>query len=332
MPSITLVIAVVSFVLSIYTFIATRMGRRAKLEVWRFAPEKLVVDDDFDTLHVYTDADFIVTNLSDKPNTVVRMGVSADFGDGWITGEMHGKRLAERMRTRTDHGGADGTPRHHNEIVHEWVGAGVCPIMRSPQSSGIPNQGVSLRLDFQGSGPVTAPSEVRLRIELHDQYGREHRFEVGSRELPSLEVRRYPEFLHDERELGRLKDHVADQDMAAVVRVVHRRYEANPSQSTLAVRRYYPLKGGRRLANVAHLGRDGYAYDTYRPRDFRRADRGEAQGPLTLGETDGFRISFTAKDDLPEVLHVELPESWSQERLDVPIPEDFARLCVGDVA
>ena len=66
--NIAIVIAVVSFVLSTYTFLAIRVGRLPKLRVFRFAPDGLVVDNDFDTLHVYTDADFIVTNLtSDLP-------------------------------------------------------------------------------------------------------------------------------------------------------------------------------------------------------------------------------------------------------------------------
>ncbi len=330
MPSITLVIAVVSFVISIYAFIATRVGRRAKLEIFRFAPEGLVVDDDFDTLHVYTDADFIVTNLSDKPNTVIRLEASANLGNGWIDGVVHGKRLAERMRTRTDHGGADGQPSHHNEIVHEWVGADVCPIMLSPQASGIPNQGVSLRWDFQSTVPVEAFPSIRLRLALHDQYGEKHEFDVGKRELPDIEVKRYPKFFDDESEIGRLKDRIPGEDMAALVRVVHRRYGENPSQSTLSVRRYYPLKGGRQAAGVAHMGRDGYAYDSYRPRDFKKRLDGGTDGPWELGTTDGFVISFSARDGLPDVLHVKLPDSWSQDKMDVPIPEDFARLCAAE--
>ncbi len=328
MQNVTFVIAVIGFVLSIYTFIATRVGRRPKLEIFRFAPERLVVDDDFNTLHVYTDADFIVTNLSDKPNTVIRLDVSANLGDGWLDGGVHGKRLSERMRTRTDYGGAGGTPSHHNEILHEWVGADVCPIMLSPQASGIPNQGVSLRLDFQGTGPITDVSGLRLRLECHDQYGKKHTFEMGSRELRHLKPSRYPKFFEDEEEIGRLKDHIPEDDMDAVVRVVHRRYGQNLSQSTLSVRRYYPLKEGRQLANVAHMGRNGYAYEQYRPRDFQKGLRNGSEGAGELGEPDGFKISFRAKDGLPEVLHVRLPSSWSQEQMDVPIPEDFARLCV----
>ncbi len=327
MQNVTFVIAVVGFVLSIYTFIVTRLGRRPRLEIFRFAPEGLVVDDDFDTLHVYTDADFIVTNLSDKPNTVIRLEAAANIGDGWLDGTVYGKRLSERMRTRTDYGGAGGEPSHHNEIVHEWVGADVCPIMLSPQASGIPNQGVSLRMDFQSMGPINDLESIRLRLTLHDQYGKNHRFDLDARAFSSLKARRFPKFFDDEHEIGRLKDRILDEDMEAVVRVVHRRYEENLSQSTLSVRRYYPLKGGRRVANVAHRGRDGYAYDTYRPRDFQKGLAQKTDAPFELGSPDGFRISFTAKDGLPQVLHLGLPIGWSKKEMDVPIPEDFSRLC-----
>ncbi len=192
MQIVTFIIAVSGALLSLYQFFATKLARLPRLQVFRFAPDGLVVDDDFNTLHVHTDADFIVTNLSDKPNTVVRLDASVNLGNGWLDGDVHGTRLDERMETSTDYGGSSGEPRHHNEIVHEWVDASVCPIMLSPQASGIPNQGISLRLDFQNRGPIPDPTELRLRLELHDQYGKNHAFEVGSRELPHLEVRRLP--------------------------------------------------------------------------------------------------------------------------------------------
>lgn len=330
MQIVTFIIAVSGALLSLYQFFANKLARRPRLQVFRFAPERVVVDDDFNTLHIYTDADFIVTNLSDKPNTVVRLDTSANLGNGWLDGRLHGKRLDERMETRTDYGGSSGEPRHHNEIVHEWVDANVCPIMLSPQASGIPNQGISLRLDFQNTDPIADLSDFRLRLELHDQYGKNHVFDVGSRELPHLKVRRFPKFFDDERDIGSLKDQIPEEDMDALVRVVHRRYEADLLQSTLSVRRYYPLRGGKRVANVAFLGRDGYAYDTYKPRNFQKALEEEADGPRKLGEVDGFDISFSTKDGLPEVLHIRLPKSWTQERLEVPIPGDFARLCVAE--
>ena len=328
MQIVTFVIAVSGALLSLYQFFAGKLARLPRLQVFRFAPDGLVIDDDFNTFHIYTDADFIVTNLSDKPNTVVRLDASANLGNGWLDGDVHGKRLDERTVTRTDFAGASGETRHHNEIVHEWVDANVCPIMLSPQASGIPNQGISLRLDFQNTGPITDLTDFRLRLELHDQYGKKHVFDVGSRELPLLEVRRFPKLFDEEQDLGSLKDHIPEEDLDARVRVVHRRYEADPSQSVLSVRRYYSLKGRRRLANVAHMGRDGYAYNTYKPRDFRKALEEEAGGPRALGKVDGFNISFSSKDGLPEVLHIRLPNSWTKEPLEVPIPGDFARLCV----
>jgi hypothetical protein len=280
--------------------------------------------------HTAKPADFIVTNLSDKPNTVIRLDALANLGNGWLGGHVHGQQLVERTQTRTDYGGSSGEPRHHNEIVHEWVDTDVCPIMLSPQASGIPNQGISLRLDFQNTGPIPNPKALRLRLELHDQYGKTHTSDVGSRELPHLKVRRFPKFFDDEHQVGRLKDHIPEENMDAVVRVVYRRHEPNLSQSTLSVRRYYPVRGGGRAANVAHMGRDGYAYDSYRPRDFQKALRQDAEGRHELRGTDGFSISFSAKGGLPEVLQILLPSSWEQERLEVPIPEDFARQCIVD--
>lgn len=330
MDIVTFVIAVSGALLSTYTFFAIRMSRLPKLQVFRFAPDGLVVDDDFDILHVYTDADFIVTNLSDKPNTVIRLDVSANLGNGWLDGGVHGKRLSERTETRTDFDGASGKHSRYNEVVREWVDANVCPIMLSPQASGIPNQGISLRLDFQSTVPITNLTGLRLRVEMHDQYGKSHASDVGSRELPQLKVRRFPKFHDDEREVGRLKDHIPEEDMDAVLRVVYRRVEPNLTGSTLSVRRYYPLRGGQRVSNVAHMGRDGYAYDQYSPRDFQRALREDADRPGELGSPDGFKVSFSSKDGLPETLHILLPDRWTQERLDVPIPEEFVQLCVDD--
>ena len=82
MQIVTFIIAVSGALLSLYQFFATKLARLPRLQVFRFAPEGLVIDDDFNTLHVYTDADFIVTNLSDKPNTVVRLDASANLGNG----------------------------------------------------------------------------------------------------------------------------------------------------------------------------------------------------------------------------------------------------------
>jgi hypothetical protein len=330
MQYVTLVIAVIGFVLSIYTFITTRLARRPKLAIFRFAPERIVVDDDFDTLHVYTDADFIITNLSDKPNTVIRLDIAVEIGNGWLDGTVHGTRLAERTQTRTDYSGGDGTPRHHNEIVREWVGAEVCPIMLSPQASGIPNQDISLRLDFQNSGPITDAAILKLRLTLHDQYGDKHSFNVGESELPQLKADHYPKFHADEIELGKLKNHISDEDMAALVRVVLRDYEQDSSQSSLSVRRYYPQQGKRRLKNVAHMGRDGYAYNSFRPRDFQRRLRDQSEGTLELDQVDGFTIAFSVKNGLPDVLTIQLPETWDGEQLEIPIPEEFAKLCAAE--
>ena len=330
MDTVSFIIAVSAALLSTYTFFAIRLGRMPKLRVFRFAPDGLVVDDDFDTLHVYTDADFIVTNLSDRPNTVIRLEASANLGDGWIDGVLHGTQLSERTETRTDYSTTSGKHSSYNEIVRQWVDANVCPIMLSPQASGIPNQGISLRLDFQSAVPITDLTGIRLRVEMHDQYGRSHTSEVGSRELPELEVRRFPKFYEDESEIGRLKDHIPTDDMDAVVRVVYRRVEPNLEGSTLSVRRYYPVRGGQRAPNVSHMGRDGYAYNQYALRGFRRALGEETDDPRQLGEADAFRVSFSCNEGLPETLHVLLPDSWAQERLDVPIPEEFARLCVAE--
>ena len=66
------------------------------------------------------------------------------------------------------------------------------------------------------------------------------------------------------------------------------------ARAHLSVRRYYPLTGGRPLKNVGHLGRDGFAYDTYRPRDFKKALATGGVSPLHLGESDGCRVSFTS--------------------------------------
>lgn len=328
MQYVTFVIAVTGFILSVYTFITTRLARRPRLAIFRYAPERLVVDDDFNTLHVYTDANFIVTNLSDKPNTVIRLEVSGNFGSGWRAGVVYGTRLAESTRTRTDYGGADGAPRHHNEIVRQWVGADVCPIMLSPQASGIPNQGISLRLDFQNSGPINDPSSVQIRLTLHDQYGARHSFDVGSDELAQLGVTRYPKFFDDEIEIGRLKGRIPSEDMDAVVRVVLRSYQQDLSQSALSVRRYYPLLGGRQPENVSQAGRDGYTYNNYRPRDFQRRLKDEGDGVRVLDEVDGFTISFGVKNGQPQVLTITLPETWMEEQLEIPIPEEFAGLCI----
>lgn len=330
MQYITFVIAVIGFVVSIYTFISTRLARRPKLAIFRFVPERIVIDDDFNTLHVYTDADFIVTNLSDRPNTVIQLNVEANIGAGWFDGIVYGTQLTERTQTRTDYGSGDSAPRHHNEIVREWVSAEVCPIMLSPQASGIPNQGISLRLDFQHSNPITDTSNLKLRLSLLDQYGEKHEFEVGGNDLSSLTANRYPKFYNDEKELGKLKDQIPVENMEALVRVVQRSYEQDLSQSTLAVRRYYPQQGKRRLKNVANMGRDGYAYNSYRPRDFQRRLRDKTQGMQELDKVDGFTISFSVKDDLPDVLSIQFPDSWQSEQLEITIPEDFARLCAVD--
>ena len=366
----TFVIAVSGALLSTYTFIAIRLRQRAKMRIFRFTPDRLTVDDDFNTLHVHTDADFIVTNLSDKPNTVIRMDVSANFGTGWVEGKIVGKRLNERMETRTNYGGSTGEPQRHNEVVREWVNADVCPIMLSPQASGIPNQGITLRLDFQNTRAITNLAALRVRLELYDQYGKRHRLDVGSREFEDCTVRQVPKFYDDEQEIGRLKDHIPAENMEAVVRVVYRRYEPAPAQSTLSLRRYYKLMGDRKFTNVAHFGRDGFAHDDYRPRDFQKrlredgaADREDgaadresgatvredgatvcedgaddresgAEDGLDaavrreLGDPDGFHVSFKSRDGLPEILHIRLPDNWNQDRLEVAIPPDFARLCV----
>ncbi|NKB35307.1 MAG: hypothetical protein GKR91_19590 [Pseudomonadales bacterium] len=327
MDLITLVIAVIGFVLSIYTFVTNKIGRLPKLEIFRFEPERIVIDEDFDTLHVYTDADFIITNLSDKPNTVIQLDAALNLGNAWIEGVVRGTRLSESTRTRTEYGGADGTPRHHNEIVKEWVGAEVCPIMLSPQASGIPNQGISLRLDFQSPGPIGDLSKIQLQLTLHDQYGAKHSFDVGADSLSRLKADRFPKFSDNEEEIGRLKDTIPEEEMNALVRVVLRRHAADLSQSMLEVRRYYPTKGERRLKNVAHISRDGYAYNGFRPRDFIR--RLEEDKPMhELDQADGFTISFNLKNDLPDVLSIQLPESWTGDLLEVPIPKDFAAVCV----
>ena len=168
---------------------------------------------------------------------------------------------------------------------------------------------------------------MRLRLELHDQYGVKHCFGVGSREMPRLERQRYPKVFDDEREIGRLKDKIPGDCLEGVVRVVHRQFEQDLAQSTLSVRRYYPLIGNTPLPNVAHIGRDGYAYNSFRPRDFQRELRKSTGGPWDLGYEDGFRFSFGCTDGIPTVLTVRLPESWTQEKLEVPIPEEFAEYC-----
>ena len=326
MEYVTFVIAITGFIISIYTFVTTKLGRIPRLEVFRFTPDRLVVDDDFDILHVFTDANFIVTNLSDKPNTVIRMDASVNFGNKWIEGIVTGKRLSESMRTRTDYNSADHTPHHHNEIVKEWVSADVCPIMLSPQASGIPNMGVSLRFDFQNDGAVTDLSKLKLRLTLHDQYGAKHTFDVDTKELTKLGVTRYPRFFEDEVELGKLKDSIPGENTESLLRVVFRKYAQDMSQSTISIRRYYPMLGERKLGNVSHFGRDGYAYNSYRPRDFKKHLQNGEEGLRVLGEIDGFTFSFEVEGDSPKNLIVQLPDSWVGDSLEVPIPEDFAEL------
>ena len=320
------VIAVAAFIFTLYQYVANKLRRRPRLQVFRFAPESLMIDEDFDRFHVFTDANFIVTNLSDKPNTVIRLDASANLGNGWLSGEAHAKRIDERMRSMTDRP-AGGEAKHYNEIVREWVDTSVCPIMLSPQASGIPNDGISMRLDFKNDGPIKDLAGLRLRLELHDQYGVKHSFDVGSRELPRLEPRRHPKFFDDEREIGRLKDKIPGDYLEGVVRVVHRRFEQDLAQSTLSVRRYYPLSGHTPVPHVAHMGRDGYAYNSFRPRDFQRELRESTGGAWDLGDQDGFRFSFDCTDGIPTVLTVRLPEHWTQEKLEVPIPGEFARYC-----
>ncbi|MDD9896108.1 MAG: hypothetical protein OXU24_10030 [Gammaproteobacteria bacterium] len=327
MELVTFFIAVTGFVLSIYTFITNKLGKRPKLEIFRFEPERIVVDDDFDTLHIYTDADFIVTNLSDKPNTVIEFEAEINLGKEWIKGIARGTRLVESTRTRTDYGGADNIPQHHNEIVKEWVRADVCPIMLSPQASGIPNQGISLRLDFQNSGPIVDLSNLQLRLTLHDQYESRHDFTLGQSNFSKLTADRYPKFHENEEDLGGLKDNIPGENMAALVRVVYRKYESDLSQSILAVRRHYPSIGERRLKNVAHISRDGYAYNGFRSRDFMRKLEDAGDSVYELNTADGFTFSFSAKNGLPDQLIVKLPDSWAGKELKVAIPEDFAALC-----
>lgn len=308
MDIVTFVIAITGFVLSIYTFIVNKIGRLPRLEVFRFDPERIVVDADFHTLHIYTDADFIITNLSDKPNTVIRLDAALNLGETWIEGIIRGTRLVESTRTRTDYGGADSTPHHHNEIVREWVGAEVCPIMLSPQASGIPNQGISLRLDFQSSVAITDLSKMQLQLTLHDQYGAKHLFSLDASSLSQLKPDYYPKFHDNEEEIGKLKSSIPEEKMQALVRVVLRRHDTDLTQSMLEVRRYYPTMGERRLKNVAHISRDGYAYNGFRPRDFIRKLE-EDSTVHELSQADGFRFSFSEKNGVPDVLHVYLPES-----------------------
>lgn len=75
--------------------------------------------------------------------------------------------------------------------------------------------------------------------------------------------------------------------------------------------RFYAARPDRSLLVPGFPGRDG-------PHDVR----GSGPAPPLVRPSRAW----------PESLHVELPDSWSKKRLDVPIPPEFARLWVDEEA
>ena len=326
MEYVSLTIGVAAFLFTLYQYIRNRMIRLPNLQVHRFGPERIHIDADFDLLYVSSDADFIVTNLSDKPNTVVGLKVLADLGLGWLEGTLHATRLDERMRSRTDRP-SGGQAEHYNEVFREWVTAEVCPIMLSPQSSAIPNVGIKISVAFQNNEPIRDTTGLRLELRLEDQYGKTHSFVIATPEMAMITPGRFPKKFDNEVELGRLKDRIPADKIEAVVRVMRRHFGEGPDRSELSIRRYYPWTPGKTTPNVSYISPEGYACNNFDPKRFVRAMRDGGEPPFTLREEDGFRFEFTTREGIPETLRVVLPRSWTQEKLEISIPADFAEAC-----
>lgn len=235
---VTLVVAGSSLLFTLYQWVITARLKRPNLRLIFFELGKIFVNHDCNSFRISV-KEMMLSNLSDLPNSIVRVKIFCRNNRKWQEGQMVWRQESERMETRErtvpkSGGGFDRVV--HNEIVKRIEEVNPYPIVMNPHIS---NSLSNYQIDCVFPEVPTARDVENLvfQVKFIDQYSNEHSFVyTRKKHFGAARFVSVPDIPHSEI-LGRL----AYQDPEGKVReVMYAKYapvKDDPEESKIEVHR-----------------------------------------------------------------------------------------------
>lgn len=231
---LAIVISIGSFVFTLYQWFITTRLKRPNLKLLFFNINKLSVYEDYKLTKFSLDTkDFMISNLSDLANSLIKIRIFCKLDKEWIEGNIQYEREFERMETRQKYiskPGEQGAWDTRNEVVRGKELVQPFPFVIQPHISTS-----FASYDIYGSFPVVIKEEdldnLKIKVEIVDQYGKKHGFSMKRKHFPELAIANYPQW-DDGKVIGKLPygdENGAPETIAYTVYVPHE----DPQQAAL---------------------------------------------------------------------------------------------------
>lgn len=279
-------IAVASFVFTLYQWLVTMNSRRPKLKFLRFQLDEVFVNEDYKDFVIYPKMNFIVVNLSDLPNAIISMKVRCRIQQKWHEGQLkYGSKSAEEL----------------------------FPILVQPHAS-TASAKQSVGYAFPVFPTEQDLKELKIIVDLGDQYDKVYRLRFQRKNFPELFIRHVPRFEPNEKLLGEVCHVDPSDNDPVIIRVLYIEDKKDPAKNQIAVRQYGRSSGwGGTYIDKSHL--ESRIQESQEDR-FLYHD---------LGSSDDHskKVYVQKQGNLPDVIEVELVYGGRTEAKQFKLPAAF---------
>ncbi len=169
-----LIVAIGSFVFTLYQWLINLNSRRPNLRLVRFQPAQVLLNYDYKDFILYIRTNFILVNLSDLPNSILDMKFYCNISGKWYEGKYSNSQ-------------------------------DIFPLFVQGHSSEIADKG---RNTFSVSFPIFPTLEeiknAKVLVELYDQYDKVYKIKLDSKWVAKASKLQVPYFNKEEVELGQI--------------------------------------------------------------------------------------------------------------------------------
>lgn len=288
---VAIMVALGSFVFTFYQWTVTMNRRRPNLKLLRFQLAEVFLNEDYKDFALAIKRNFILVNLSDLPNAVVSMKIHCMVGRLWLPGELCYEGSEEAFPIMIQSHSSTNAPKEH---------AFVYDFSQYPIQNDLDN--------------------LKVRVELLDQYGRRYSFTYTRKDFPELFINRVPRYGKDESFVGEVRNTDATGN-PVIVKVVYRNKKQDPKDLEIGIREYSRSGAGWGGISIKYEYLKAKLEEEVEERFFYS----------DMGSSDEFskKVYLHQTGKIPTQLEVELIYSGRKESKTFPLPLEFQELFRG---